>query len=115
MPPGEYKLSGRKTRSEGGEARLPDGTLAGSALTMDRAVSNAVDLLGISIRDAVRMATQTPAEILGIHGKGRIVAGADADLVLLAPSGAVYETIVGGETVYAVSREDDGLPGSPRG
>jgi N-acetylglucosamine-6-phosphate deacetylase len=115
MPPGEYKLSGRKARLEGGEARLPDGTLAGSALTMDLAVSNAVDLLGISIRDAVRMATQTPAEIIGMHGKGRIVAGADADLVLLVPSGAVYETIVGGETVYAVSREDDGLPGSPRG
>jgi N-acetylglucosamine-6-phosphate deacetylase len=61
------------------------------------------------------MATQTPAEILGIHAKGRIVAGADADLVLLEPSGAVYETIVGGETVYAVSREEDRLPGSPRG
>ncbi len=115
MPPGEYELSGRKVRSEGGAVRLPDATLAGSALTMDRAVSTAADLLGIPVRDAVRMATQTPAEILGIDGKGRIVPGADADLVLLAPDGAVYETIVGGETVYVAGREDGGLPDPPRG
>jgi N-acetylglucosamine-6-phosphate deacetylase len=114
MPPGEYELSGRKVRLEDGEVRLPDGTLAGSALTMDRAVSNTVELLRVPIPDAVRMATQTPAEILGIYSKGRIVPGADADLVLLAPSGAVYETIVGGETVYLGSREDEGLPDSPR-
>ena len=114
MPPGEHELSGRKVRLEDGEVRMPDGTLAGSALTMDRAVSNAVELLRVPIRDAVRMATQTPAEILGIHGKGRIVPGADADLVLLAPDGAVYETIVGGETVYMGSREDEGLSDSPR-
>src|SRR5918997_7102752 len=114
MPPGEYELSGRKVRLEDGEIRLPDGTLAGSVLTMDRAVSNTVELLRVPIRDAVRMATQTPAEILGIHSKGRIVPGADADLVLLAPSGAVYETIVGGETVYMGSREDEELPDSPR-
>jgi N-acetylglucosamine-6-phosphate deacetylase len=114
MPPGEYELSGRKVRLEDGVVRLPDGTLAGSALTMDRAVSNAVELLRVPIREAIRMATQTPAEILGIHGKGRIVPGADADLVLLAPSGAVYETIVGGESVYMGGREDEGLPDSPR-
>jgi N-acetylglucosamine-6-phosphate deacetylase len=114
MPPGEYELSGRKVRLEDGEVRLPDGTLAGSALTMNRAVSNAVDLLRITVQDAVCMATQTPAEILGISGKGRIVPGADADLVLLAPDGAVYETIVGGETIYEKSREDDRPPESKR-
>ena len=112
MPPGEYELSGRKVRLEDGEVRLPDGTLAGSALTMDQAVRNAVELLRISLQAAVSMATQTPAEILGMPGKGRIVPGADADLVLLAPDGAVYETIVGGETVYRGSREDDGRPDS---
>jgi N-acetylglucosamine-6-phosphate deacetylase len=108
MPPGEYELSGRKVRLEGGEVRLPDGTLAGSALTMDRAVRNAVELLRIPIQDAVRMATQTPAEILGVPGKGRIILSADADLVLLAPDGTVYETVVGGRTLYARSREEDG-------
>ncbi len=114
MLPGEYELGGRKVLLEDGEVRLPDGTLAGSTLTMERAVSNAVELLRISMRDAVRMATQTPAEIVGVRGKGRIIPGADADLVLLAPDGAVYETIVGGETVYERSGEDDRLSSSLR-
>lgn len=100
-PPGEYELSGRKVRLEGGAVRLPDGTLAGSALTMDRAVRNAVEFLHIPLHAAVRMATETPARILGMAGKGRIIPGADADLVLLAPDGSVEETIVAGETVYA--------------
>src|ERR687890_1134682 len=114
MQSGEYELSGRKVRLEDGEVRMPDGTLAGSALTMDQAMRNAVELLRIPLQEAVSMATQTPAEILGIYSKGRIVPGADADLALLAPSGAVYETIVGGETVYMGSREDEELPDSPR-
>jgi N-acetylglucosamine-6-phosphate deacetylase len=114
MPPGEYELSGRKVRLEDGEVRMPDGTLAGSALTMDQAVRNAVELLRIPLQEALSMATQTPAEILGMPGKGRIVPGADADLVLLAPDGAVYETIVGGEPVYRGSGEDERLSVSPR-
>lgn len=100
MPPGEYELSGRLVRLQDGAVRLPDGTLAGSALTMDQAVRNAADILRIPQEEAVRMATQTPADILGLANKGRISAGADADLTLLGPDGAVLETIVAGETVY---------------
>ena len=100
MPPGAYELSGREVRLEDGAVRLPDGTLAGSALTMDRAARNAVALLGVSPQTAVRMATETPADILGMPEKGRIARGADADLVVLAPELSVEETIVAGETVY---------------
>jgi N-acetylglucosamine-6-phosphate deacetylase len=100
MPPGEYELSGRLVRLRDGAVRLPDGTLAGSALTMDQAVRNAADFLRVSLEEAVRMATQTPADILGLAKKGRISVGADADLTLLGPDGAVRETIVAGETVY---------------
>jgi N-acetylglucosamine-6-phosphate deacetylase len=107
MPPGEYELSGRKVLLEDGEVCLPDGTLAGSALTMDRAVRNAVELLHIPVQDAVRMATETPAEILGMPEKGRIAPGADADLVVLNPDGSVQKTIVAGTTVYGCE-EDDG-------
>ena len=114
MPSGEYELSGRKVRLEDGEVRMPDGTLAGSALTMDQAMRNAVELLRIPLQEAVSMATQTPAEILRMPGKGRIVPGADADLVLLAPDGAVYETIVGGEAVYRGDGEHERLSVSPR-
>ena len=100
MPPGDYELGGRTVRLDDEAVRLPDGTLAGSALTMDRAVRNAVEALGIPLRDAVRMATETPAEALGMREKGRITPGADADLALLTPDGAVEETIVAGRTMY---------------
>jgi N-acetylglucosamine-6-phosphate deacetylase len=100
MAEGEYELSGRRVRLEDGSVRLPDGTLAGSALTMDRAVRNAVRFLGVPLEDAARMASETPAEILGLAEKGRIALGADADLVILSPEGTVEETIVAGETVY---------------
>ena len=87
MDDGEYELSGRTVRLEGGFVRLPDGTLAGSSLTMDGAVRNAVKFLGIPLQEAVRMASETPAEILGMPEKGRIVPGADADLVILDHKG----------------------------
>ena len=109
MPPGEYELSGRKVRLEDdGGVRLPDGTLAGSALTMDRAVSNTVELLRFPLQDAVRMATKTPAEVLDMPEKGRIVPGADADLTVLTPDGVVEETIVAGGTIHRRRGEDDG-------
>jgi N-acetylglucosamine-6-phosphate deacetylase len=46
------------------------------------------------------MASETPADILGVFEKGRITPGADADLVILSTEGTVEETIVAGETVY---------------
>jgi N-acetylglucosamine-6-phosphate deacetylase len=100
MAEGEYELSGRRVRLENGSVRLPDGTLAGSALTMDRAVRKAVRLLGISLENAVRMVSETPAEILGLPEKGRVAPVADADLVVLSPEGVVEETIVASKTVY---------------
>jgi N-acetylglucosamine-6-phosphate deacetylase len=100
MPEGEYELSGRKVRLENSSVRLPDGTLAGSVLTMDQAVRNAVRFMGIPLEDGVRMASATPAGILGLSKKGTIAPGADADLVILSEEGKVKETLVAGETVY---------------
>jgi N-acetylglucosamine-6-phosphate deacetylase len=104
MAEGEYELSGRKVRLENGAVRLPDGTLAGSALTMDQAVRNAMRFLDIPLKDAVRMASETPAEILGLSEKGRVAPRADADLVILSTEGMVEETIVAGKSVYHSSR-----------
>jgi N-acetylglucosamine-6-phosphate deacetylase len=100
MPPGDYELGQRKVHLEDGAVRLPDGTLAGSALTMDEAVRNAVRFLGVSLAQAVCMAAETPAAALNLDGKGKIAAGCDADFVLLDAEGTVLETIVAGETVY---------------
>jgi N-acetylglucosamine-6-phosphate deacetylase len=100
MPPGDYELGQRKVHLEDGAVRLPDGTLAGSALTMDEAVRNAVRFLVVSLAQAVRMAAETPAAALNLDGKGKIAVGCDADFVLLDSEGTVLETIVAGETVY---------------
>jgi N-acetylglucosamine-6-phosphate deacetylase len=100
MPPGDYELGGRQVRLENGAVRLPDGTLAGSALSMDGAVRNAVRFFGVSLAEAARMASETPAAALGLDDKGKISIGFDADLVILDAQGVVLKTIVAGETVY---------------
>ncbi|MBA2533753.1 MAG: N-acetylglucosamine-6-phosphate deacetylase [Rubrobacter sp.] len=64
MAEDEYEFSGRRVPLENGSVRLPDGTLVGSASTMDQAVCNSVKFMGIPLEDAVRMASETPAEIL---------------------------------------------------
>jgi N-acetylglucosamine-6-phosphate deacetylase len=100
MTPGDYELGGRRVRLEDGAVRLADGTLAGSALTMDEAVRNAVGFLGVSVAQAARMASEVPAAALNLDGKGKVAVGGDADFALLDAQGAVLETIVAGETVY---------------
>lgn len=101
MPDGEYELGGRKVRLEAGAVRLPDGSLAGSALTMDAALRNAIRILDIPLHEALRMITSTPAAVLCLPAKGRISPGADADLVVLSAEGEVQETVVAGSTIYA--------------
>jgi N-acetylglucosamine-6-phosphate deacetylase len=80
---GEYTLGGQKVIVKGPEARLADGTLAGSTLTLNKAIYNMVHMVGVSLPDAVRMATLNPARAIGLdRTKGSIEIGKDADLVL---------------------------------
>lgn len=102
LPEGEYSFVQRPIEVRNGAVRLADGTLAGSVLTLDRAVRNMVDLVGASWSEAIRMATLTPAQIAGVADrKGRIAPGADADLLVLDEHGAVQQTWRAGELVYA--------------
>ncbi len=66
-----------------GPPRLADGTLAGSILTMDGAVSNVVHHSGVSLADAVQAASTNPARLLGLADRGAIAPGRRADLVAL--------------------------------
>jgi N-acetylglucosamine-6-phosphate deacetylase len=100
MPPGTYPLGGRDVITDGVAARLPDGTLAGSLLTMDQAIRNLVAWDVASPAQAIQMATQTPAEVLGLSDRGRIAPGAVADLVLLDERLNVETTIVRGGAAY---------------
>jgi N-acetylglucosamine-6-phosphate deacetylase len=102
MPDGEYRLGGRQVTVEGGRAVLKGGeSIAGSTLTMEAAVQNAVHLLQAPVEKAVRMASANPARLLGLKGrKGEISAGLDADLVVLDEQLAVQATMVAGEWVF---------------
>ena len=76
MPEGEYALGGQKVYVKNGEARLADGTLAGSVLTMERVLSNLIHRFGQAPEDACMMCTSTPARSVGEELAGRIVPGA---------------------------------------
>jgi N-acetylglucosamine-6-phosphate deacetylase len=83
MPDGKYLLGGLEVTVMDGVCRNDEGKLAGSTLTLDRALRNIVRL-GVSLGDAVRMLTLNPAKLLGIEfKKGALRTGADADIVVL--------------------------------
>jgi N-acetylglucosamine-6-phosphate deacetylase len=103
LGPGTYSLAGRRVVVDATSARLEDGTLAGSILTLDAAVRNAV-ALGVPLADALRMASEVPARVLGLTAKGKIAAGADADLVLFDDDVRVQATMVGGEIAWRDQR-----------
>jgi|GEM_PF-94914 len=79
---GTYEFGGQDIIVKDGVARTLDGAIAGSTSTLWRCVKQAVSF-GIPFADAVRMATRTPADMIGEPKKGRIEVGADADLLLL--------------------------------
>ncbi|WP_414694731.1 N-acetylglucosamine-6-phosphate deacetylase, partial [Paenibacillus sp.] len=101
MGDGTYTFGGHAVQVANGVATLADGTLASSTVTMNEALAKTVRA-GIPLRDAVRMATETPADLLGLPGKGRIAPGADADLVLMNERFEVLRTWVGGKLVHTV-------------
>ncbi len=80
MPDGEYALGGQPVTVKNGEARLVDGTLAGSVLTMRKALWNLIHLFGVAPADAVRMCTSTPADSVGEGLLGRMAVGTPAPL-----------------------------------
>ena len=83
MPDGKYKLGKFEVTVSDGVCRNTEGKLAGSTLTLDRALRNVVGM-GFPLSDAVRMLTSNPAKLLGLEfKKGALRVGADADIVLL--------------------------------
>jgi N-acetylglucosamine-6-phosphate deacetylase len=80
----------------GGKCTI-EGKLAGSALTMDRAVQNLARFAGWDLPQAVAAAGQNPARVAGIANKGVLAVGADADFLVLNPEGEVLRTFIGGE------------------
>ena len=102
MPDGEYQLGSSTVIVKGASCRLPDGTLAGSTLSLDRGLRNLIKYTGCSLSEALRAITATPAALLGLgHHKGQIAEGYDADLVLLNSDYSVHMTIAAGKILFS--------------
>lgn len=103
MPPGSYRLNDFEVVVSDRDARLANGTLAGSILPLDRAVRNLIEYTGCTLREALQTVTTTPARVLEIaEERGRIAEGMVADLVFLDERFHVRMTIAKGEVVYSV-------------
>jgi N-acetylglucosamine-6-phosphate deacetylase len=99
LPRGTVTTLGGRRITVGDVARLDDGTIAGSVLTMDLAFVNLVGI-GFSLSEAATMCATTPARALGLHGFGVIAPGAAADLVVLDREFRVARTIINGEAAF---------------
>jgi len=97
VPSDEFMLQGRAIRREGDRLVSEEGVLAGSTLTMVMAVSNAVQQGRLSLPEAARMASSTPAHFLGLAGQtGAIRVGLSADLIAMTDDFTITRTWIGG-------------------
>ena len=101
LPEGEYTLGGQKFISKGIECRLPDGTIAGSVLRLNKGIMNFYKNTDVPLWECVNCASLNPAAAIGIDKqKGSIEVGKDADLIILDDEFNVLKTIIGGEIRY---------------
>lgn len=96
MPDGTYQLGPFQAEVHGDRAEL-QGKLAGSVLTLDRAVRNVISFANWTLQQSLILVTRNPAQLIGADGKGELAVGSDADLVLLSEKGEVVHTMVGGQ------------------
>lgn len=105
MPEGESVLgnlkNGLKVIVEDGVAKLPDrSAFAGSVATVDRLVRTMIKIAGVPLPEAVQMITSTPARIMKLPGKGSLVAGKDADILIFDEEINIKMTMIKGKIVY---------------
>jgi len=98
----EFEFAGQKAQVLCGAAYLADGTLAGSVLTMQKALANIQNMAEVSLSEAVGMLTLNPARAARVEiRKGRLLAGYDADLLLFDRSFNLQATLCHGQIAYA--------------
>jgi len=100
QPDGDYELGGLHVTVRQGIARIANGALAGSTLTMERALANIIATTDLPLYQALPMATTVPAQALGLTHKGTLALNYDADIVLLDQDIQVCLTMVEGQIVY---------------
>lgn len=101
LPDGAYELVGQRVTVEDGKATLADGTIAGSAATMETCVRNLHREVGVRLQEAVKMASLNAARVLGMGNElGSLRVGKRANLVVMDEDVNVTMTVVEGEIVY---------------
>lgn len=101
MPEGQYDLGGQLVTVKGGEARLNNGSLAGSVLTLNRAAANFLSTSGLSLPKVIELVSTNPAKRIGMENrKGSITVGKDADMVLFDDDFTIFATFSFGRLVY---------------
>jgi N-acetylglucosamine-6-phosphate deacetylase len=98
LPEGEAELGGQRVFVRGGRATLADGTLAGSVLTLDRALRNAVEA-GVPLETACELLSRNPADYLGRSDLGRLEPGARGDVLVLRDDLTIERVFVGGDEI----------------
>ncbi len=99
MPDGEYQLGGFAVQVADGRA-MANGVLAGSVLTLDRALANFVAFTGATVEQGLRLITANPAAMTGLTGQaGSLTVGQPANLVAIDPAGRLAGSVIGGQPV----------------
>ncbi len=103
MPDGNYRLGELDVRVKDGKCIIGEDTLAGSTLTMDRAVRNFAEFTGVELGKAAALASRNPARMTGLDAQvGSLEVGRAADITVLSAKGDVVETILWGRQMVAV-------------
>ena len=98
---GKYDLGGQTVNVKNGEARIENGSLAGSTLMLDQAIRNTMKFAGLDFKVVAAMATAVPARAMKIAGtKGSIKTGCDADLAFFDNDFQVNATMINGSVKY---------------
>jgi N-acetylglucosamine-6-phosphate deacetylase len=100
MPPGIYTLGDYQIQVDEKAAHLTNDTLAGSILSLDQAVRNLSAFTGCTLAEALPAATHHPADLLGLHDRGKLLEGRRADLAFFDLQGDVAATFISGRCVY---------------
>ncbi len=100
LPDGRYKLGVNNVIVKDGDAKLEDGTRAGSTLTQNVALKNLLEFTGRPLEEVLPLLTENPARLIGVYDKkGSIADGKDADIVILDERNDIYEVFVQGESI----------------
>lgn len=101
MKEGIYELGGQKVIVKNGSARLENNTLAGSILTLNRAVKNLLENTNIKLHEVIKLVSLNPARVIGIdNSKGSLKFGKDADITVFDEDLNIYLTVVEGKVVF---------------